>query len=346
MESATQLTESATVLVVSKTEIQRNLDFLASFEVLGSPFVAIQFSDGKPEFYRSSANGFAHTKNFQDEEIFVDLHHFIKRLKFLPDTFEMSVASNGVLQLYAKGPVVGSTTLFVHTTSKGQAGFKQCILGKRNTELQPHTFVGLDVRHISNLSGNPTFSNGRVLIPLNTGTVIWNGEFIPPTCTYSPKFSFLKLVSRGASVFDMHLTDNGYWVATVDGLTVSIKGQGPDNRMFRRQTLPGTEICKFTADTLLQGLSGAAGLIGDTDFVSMDPKSGVTSRDKFGMTAQWTLDDGLDWPKFHISGAQAKLIVNTLKQAQDEHIVLSDVPTDTAPLLRFTRGDFTVNIPL
>jgi len=144
----------------------------------------------------------------------------------------------------------------------------------------------------------------------------------------------------------MHLTDNGYWTATVDGLTVHLKGQGPDTRMFRRQTLPGTEICKFTADALLGGLSGAASFIGGTDFVTVDPKSGITIRDEFGLPAQWTLDEGLSWQKFSISGAQAKLVANTLKQSQDEYVVLSDVPTDTAPLLRFTRGNFAVNIPL
>jgi hypothetical protein len=190
--------------------------------------------------------------------------------------------------------------------------------------------------------------NGMVMIPTNTGAVVYSGaaEFLPPSGDFSPKFSFLKLISGEAVVEDLYVSQNGYWRAAVEGLTVYMMGQGPDARLFRRMTLPGTEVCQFTASTLLWGLSSATGLIGDTEYVSMSPRDGITIQDKFGNPAQWTLDEGLDWPKFRINGGQAKLIVNTLKQAQDDRIVFYDVPNDTAPLLRFSRGNFAVNVSL
>jgi hypothetical protein len=346
MESATQLTESEPTPVSSdKSELQKTLKLLSSFDPIGSPYVAVQFVEGKPEFYRSSVNGFAHTKNFQVEEIFVDLQHFIEYLKYLPDNVDLSVSPNGVLRLYA---VNGNfpTTMFVHTVLKGQTGFKYHAPVGRSLELKPNTFSGLDVRHITNLSGHPTIMNGMVMIPTNVGAVVWSGaaEFLPPTADVSLKFSFLRLVSGGAVVDDLYVSQNGYWRAGVDGLTVYMMGQGPDPRLFRRMTIPGTEVCQFTASALLWGLSSATGLIGDMEYVSMDPRFGITIQDKFGNPAQWTLDEGLDWPKFRINGAQAKLIVNTLKQAQDDKIVFYDVPNDTSPLLRFTRGNFAVNV--
>jgi hypothetical protein len=348
MESATQLTESEPIPVLSdKAELQKTLKLLSSFDPIGSPYAAVQFVEGKPEFYRSSANGFAHTKNFQVEEIFVDLQHFIEYLKYLPDDVEVTVAPNGVLRLYA---INGNfpTTMFVHTVQKGQAGQIRHTPAGRSFELKPNTFLGLDVRHITNLSGHPTIMNGMVMIPTNTGALIYSGaaEFLPPSSDFSPKFSFLKLVSGEAVVDDLYVSQNGYWRAAVEGLTVYMMGQGPDARLFRRMTLPGTEVCQFTASALLWGLSAATGLIGDTEYVGMSPRDGITIQDKFGNPAQWTLDEGLDWPKFRINGGQAKLIVNTLKQAQDDKIVFYDVPNDTSPLLRFTRGNFAVNVSL
>jgi hypothetical protein len=349
MDLATQLTELSEPVPVStnKDALQKTLKLLSSFDPVGSPYVAVQFVEGKPEFYRSSANGFAHTKNFSAEEIFVDLHHFLEYLKCLPDNVDLTVAPNGVLRLYAINGNFTST-MFVHTVQKGQAGQIRHTPVGRSFELKPNTFTGLDVRHISNLSGHPTISNGMVMIPTNVGAVVWNGAagFLPPASDFSPKFSFLKLVSGEAVVEDLYVSQNGYWRAIVDGMVVYTKGQGPNNPLFRRMTLPGVEICRFTATALLWGLSAATGLIGDMEFVTMDPRFGITSQDKFGNPATWTLDEGLDWPKFRINGGQAKLIVNTLKQAQDDHIVLYDVPNETSPLLRFFRGNFTVNVSL
>jgi len=347
MES-TLLTGSEPVPVSSdKTELQKTLKLLSSFDPIGSPYVAVQFVEGKPEFHRSSVNGFAHTKNFQVEELFVDLQHFIEYLKFLPDNVEVSVAPNGVLRLYAIRDGF-PTNMSVHTVLKGQTGQIRHAPVGRSFELKPKTFSGLDVRHITNLSGHPTVMNGMVMVPTNMGALVYSGaaEFLLPTEDFSPKFSFLKLVSGGAVVEDMYVSQNGYWRAAVEGLTVYTIGQGPDARLFRRMTLPGTEVCQFTASALLWGLSAATGLIGDTEYVGMSPRDGITIQDKFGNPAQWALDEGLDFPKFRINGGQAKLIVNTLKQAQDDKIVFYDVPNDTSPLLRFARGNFAVNVSL
>jgi len=346
MDTAVQMTESES-LQASKVELQKVLKLLSSFDPIGSPYIGVQFANGKAEFFRSSANGFAHSKNFMVAEIYVDLHHFADYLKCVPEEIELSVAPNGVLRLYAANgnfPI----TLFVHTVQKGQAGTIAHTTTGRALELKPDIFAGIDVRHISNLSGYPTISNGTVMIPTNTGAVTWSGAAaaLPPECNISPKFSFLKLISGGAAVEDLYVSQNGYWRAVVDGLVVYMKGQSPDLRLFNHINLPGNETCQFTAEALLDGLSGASSLIGDMDYLNMDPRCGVSGQDKFGNPIQWSLDEGLSWQKFRINGAQAKLIVNTLKQAEDERIMLSDVPTDTAPLLRFSRGNFAVTVSL
>lgn len=341
MDAAAQLIAP----LVNTTAIQKTLKFLSSFDPAGSPYVGVQFIDGQPAFYRSSNSGFAHTSNFLSEEIFVHLHHLLECLKYLPTEVELSVAPNGVLRLFATNSNQ-NITMHVHTVLKSQAGLSPHAITGRAVEPKPNVFSWFDVSHIRTITGHPSIMNGQMVIPVNMGAVIFSGLDLPPTHTWSPLFSFLKIVSGGSTVADLYISDNGYWRAVVDGVVICIRGREVDDRLFRHMTPPGAEICQFTAESLLRGLSGAAGMIGDTEFVSLDPRFGVTSQDQFGNPAQWSLDQGLSWPKFRISGGQAKLIVNTLKQAQDDLITLADVPTDTSPLMRFSRGKFAVNVTL
>jgi|SRR5579863_1443740 len=346
--AAAQLTPSAAAPVsVNKPELQKILKLLQSFDLMGSPYVGVQFIEGKPVFYRSSANGFAHSKEFTNEEIFVHLQHFIEYLKQLPDDVELSVAPNGVLRLYS---VNGNfpTTLHVHTVLKGQAGLTQHQVVGRAVEIKtPDIFTGFDVSHIKTLSKQPIIRGSQIVVPVNTGAVIWSGlDCLTPAHSFSPMFTFLKLISENAKVEDLYISDNGYWRAIVDGIEFYMKGHAGDTQLFRRMTLPGKELAIITAEALLRGLAGAAGMIGDFDFMTLDPNYGVTVQDKFGNAGQWTLDQGLSFPKFRITGAQAKLIVGTLKQTTEDFTQLADVTTDTVPYLRFTRGKFAVNVTL
>ncbi len=345
MDTAVAQSTNVASVLVKTTEIQKTLKLLLSFDPTGSPYAGVQFIEGRPAFFRSSKNGFAHTDNFLSDDIFIHLQHLSDCLKYLPNDVELSVAPNGVMRLFATNGNF-TTTMHVHTVLKGQAGLTPHTVTGRQIEPKSDLFSGFDVSHIRTITGHPTITNRQIVIPVNMGAVIYSGlDSLTPEHTWSPQFSFLKVVS-GSTLTDLYVSENGYWRAVVDGVVVCIKGHDPDPRLFRRMTLPGNEICQFTAEALLRGLSGAAGMIGDTEFVAMDPRFGVTSQDQFGNPAQWSLDQGLSWPKFHITGAQAKLIVNTLKQAQDEHIALADVPSDTSPLMRFSRGKFAVNVTL
>ncbi len=345
--AAAQLTPSAVAPVnVNKTDLQKTLKLLQSFDLMGSPYVGIQFAEGKPAFYRSSDNGYAHSKEFTNEEVFVHLQHFIEYLKQLPEDVELSVAPNGVLRLYG---VNGNfnTTMHVHTVLKGQAGLTQHKVAGRQVEIKSDAFAGLDVSYIRTLSKQPIIRGNQLMIPVNTGAIIWSGlDSLAPTHSYSPMFSFLRLISGEAKVEDLYVSENGYWRAVVEGIEFYMKGHAGDTPFFRRMTLPGKELGNITSEALLRGLNGASSMIGDSDFLALDPVYGVTVQDKFGNAAQWTLDQGLSFPKFRITGAQAKMIVGTIKQTTDEFTQLADVITDTVPYLRFTRGKFAVNITL
>lgn len=329
----------------NKVELQKTLKLMESFDYPGSPYVGIQFVEGKPEFYRSSNNGFAQTKNFSAGEVFANLHQFIQYLNYLPDNVDLFVAPNGVLQLHADNgnfPV----NLCVHTVLSGQAGLVRHVITDRLIEMKPETFLGIDVSFITTktLGGQPTIIGNKVVIPMNTGVVIWEGlDTLQPDHSWSPLFSFLKLIS-GETAEDLYVSRNGYWHTIRDGVSVYTRGWVGDSNFFRRHTTPGNEICRFTAPALLWGLAGAANLIEDTGYMLLDPSSGITTQDKFGNPAQWMLDQGLSWQKFRITGAQAKMAVSVLKQTQDDSIVLSSVPTDTRPLIRLQRGKFAVNI--
>src|SRR5271157_2455687 len=252
MDTTVQLTEP-NVVVTNTTAIQKTLKLLSSFDPTGSPYVGVQFVGGNIAFYRSSNNGYAHTDNFLSEEIFVHLQHLSDCLKYLPDNVELSVAPNGVLRLFATNSNQ-NITMHVHTVLKGQAGLTRHAPVGRVVEPKPDTFSGLDVSHIRTITGHPTIMNGQIVIPVNTGAVIYSGlDFLALDHSWSPLFSFLKIVSGGAKVTDLYISGNGYWRASVDGVTVGIKGHDPDPRLFRRMTLPSNELCQFTADSLLRG---------------------------------------------------------------------------------------------
>src|SRR5271167_3169050 len=150
----------------NKAELQKTLKLLESFDA-GSPYVGLQFVGGKPEFYRSSINGFAQTKDFTTGEVYANLSQFIQYLNYLPDNVDVSVGNNGVLQLHADNadfPV----NLCVHTVLQGQTGFiRHPIVGQAIT-MKPETFAVLDVSFITTktLGGMPTIAQGKIVIPV------------------------------------------------------------------------------------------------------------------------------------------------------------------------------------
>src|SRR5271157_311215 len=342
MSTAAQLSLSA-----PKAELQKTLKLMESFDFPASPYVGIQFTEGKPEFYRSSDNGFVQTKGYRAGEVFANLHQFNQYLNYLPDQVDISVGPTGILQLHSDNsnfPV----NLCVHTVLASQSGLIRHAVTDREIDMKSDTFAGIDMSFatIKTLGGQPTIANGKLVIPLNTGTVVWEGlDSLQPTHSWSPMFSFLKLVC-GETVEDLYIADNGYWHATLDGVSIFMSGHSGDSFFFSRQTQAGEEVCKLTAGVLLWGLTGAATLCEELWPIVVDPQTGITTQDKYGNPAQWMLDQGLNWQRFRLTGAQAKMIVSVLKQAKDDSVTLSSVLTDTTPLLRLQRGKFIVNIPL
>jgi hypothetical protein len=329
-------------MLVDKIEVQRILRTITAFDGKGCPYVAMQLpANGTPQLYRSSNNGFIHTKGIDcGERSYVSLSDLNDTLRVLQEEkVFFNFDSRGVLRISA----MDSADLVVHTTTEKQAGLTRHHVGEPGrVVLDPDTFASLDVKSFK-AAGRPTLVDGKLMLATSSGIVMWQGPDSLRGVEISPQYEFLRVIS-GNKLEGLCISERGYWGAYSANLVMFMAGHisSSGKRLFASYDAPGTPVATIPANQLLYALTVAQKLCGDSDRVDIDPKEGVTFREKAGEPSFMKIGTYEGFKRFGIFGSTAKLIVDALSQTSEEEAVLSTVPSDPGTM-RFQRGIFEVN---
>jgi len=332
-------------MLIYKANLQKTLRSLASSDAAASPYVAVQLDKEKedPSFYRSSAFGFIQSKDFSPAKpaSYISLSHLYERIKILKeDQIEMDLDSNGILKISSFGDTF-SSEMRVHSVTSSQAGLKSHDVGEIALELDSNSLAGIDVSSFK-LKIPPVMSSGRLLLATSDIVCIWDGSDVLKKAPTSPRESFLKSVANNSAVDQLVLTRNGYWGAATSDLLVFTYGHNVGKEMFAAYNVPSEKITEFPSERLMYCLRSLSEIVGEMEKITVIPKEGVTSKDRFGSEAKFSLGGTEGFTKFSMFGGTAKAIVSALSQSQDEIIVLSQVSM-AHPTLRLRRGPFEVN---
>lgn len=330
-------------MLIDKAELLKTLRAVEKFDTNASPYVAVMLpDDAAPLFYRSSAFGFIQSKDFGGSAVTnVSLSHLKDCLNVLrEDKVEVTTDLNGVLKIASTDNTFDSE-LRVHTVTPAQAALKVHDVGDITIRFESTVFQGIDTTPFKTKTP-PVLANGRLMLATSDAVVIWDGPDSLKQATSQPRDSFLRAAAGNAAVEQVVLTAKNYWGVVVNGLVLFNYGHTLGRELFDVYAVPSSELVKLPADRLIYALRAAAGLVGDKDRVEIDPKNGVTARNRFGSEAKFSLGGTTGWNKFGIFGGTAQAIVDALSQSKDEEAVLSSVPM-IHPTLRLRRGPFEVN---
>lgn len=330
-------------MLIDKAELLRTLRTVQTFDNNASPFVGVQLlDDNPPRLYRSSAFGFICSKEFcTTQPTNVSLAHFQERLKALrEEKVELSLDLNGLLKISSTDNTFDSE-LRVHTVPASQAGLKSHNVGDVTVRLGATVFQGIDPTPFK-VKTLPVLAEGRLMLATADAVVIWTGPDSLKAVPSYPRESFLRMACSNPKVKDVLLSANGYWGVLTEDLEMFSYGHNVGRELFNAYNIPGTELVRLPAERLLYSLQATAILVGDRDRVEIDPKHGITSKDRFGADSKFSLGGVSGWTKFGIFGGTAQAIVDALSQSKDEEAVLYSVPM-LHPTMRLRRGPFEVN---
>ncbi len=330
-------------MLIDKSELIKTLRTIDRFDTNSSPYVAVVLMDDiPPSFYRSSAFGFIQSKEFGlDPVTNVSLSHLRDCLGVLrEDKVEISTDPNGILKISSLDNTFDSE-LRVHTVTAAQAALKRHDIGNITIRFEPNVFLGIDTSPFK-LKIPPVLALGRLMLATSDAVVIWDGPDSLKQATSQPREMFLKAATGNSAVEQILLTENNYWGVVANGLVTFSYGHTLGRELFDVYNVPSTELVKLPADRLVYALRAAAGLVGDKDRIEIDPKNGVTARNRFGSEAKFSLGQVAGWNKFGVFGGTAQAIVDALSQSKDEEAVLSSVPM-VHPTMRLRRGPFEVS---
>jgi hypothetical protein len=332
------------IMLTDKNDLLRSLNACKTFDK-GSPYVSVQLppNGGKPQFYRSSADGFIFTKgfNFELPVSFVSLEHLITCLKNVPEAaIELGLDANGIMRILGTSSDILESEAHVLTVSARQAGGFTHNTGELVAPVEPHVFHGINVRPFG-LSSPPVLAKGKLMLSTKFGaTVIWTGpEALNNVPEIYPRDNFLRAIAGDISVEDLSISTNGYWMATNKDVVLYVKGHTAGRQQFDLYNTPIQEIAKLPAERFLVGLGAAVGLLEPTEMVEVDPRLGVLARGKFGDNRN-SLGETGNWSRFTLLAQTANVIYDALSQAIDDEAVLY---TSGSGTMRLKRGPFEVN---
>lgn len=334
----------AVVMLTEKNELLRSLKAMQAFDK-GSPYVAVQLppAGGRPQFFRSSADGLIYTKDFApgNTVTYVSLEHFISCLKSVPeDAIELGLDANGILRIFGTSSDIFESESHVLTVSPRQAGGYAHTTGEVILRIEPSVLSRIDVTKF-NLNTPPVLANGRLMLSTKAGaTVVWTGpEALNTAPGLYPRENFLRAIAGEAVVADLGVTSTGYWMASTGGLVTYIKGHTVGRQHFDLYNSPTQELAKLPAERLLIGLNSAYALLEPVEKVEIDPKLGVMAKGKFGDNRN-SLGETGNWSRFTILAQTAKVIYDALSQTIEDEAVLY---TSGPGTMRLRRGSFEVN---
>ena len=329
-------------MLIDKADLLKTLRVIQGFDSNASPYIGVQLvPDGVPRFYRSGAFGFVMGREYSSQTpTNVSLSHLLDRLKVLrEEKVEIDTDHNGILKLSSTENTFDSE-LRIHTVPQSQAGLKTHTVGDIAVRLDPGVFAGIDPSPFK-VKVPPVLAEGRLMLATSDAVVLWTGPDSLRGIRVYPREAFLRMACGNSDIREVVLTANGYWGVATSELVMFNYGHGLGRELFDAYNIPSIEIVRFPADRLVYSLKAVAGL-GEKDKVEIDPKLGVTSKDRWGSDAKFGLGGTAGFTKFAIMGSTAKAIADALSQSKDEEAVLSSVQM-THPTLRLRRGPFEVN---
>lgn len=330
-------------MLLDKSELLKTLRAVHTFDSNASPYVGVQLAEeSTPKFYRSSAFGFISSKDFSTTTpTNVSLTHLQDTLRALrEEKVEVDLDPAGVLRICSTDNTFDSE-IRVHTVAASQAGLKRHEVGDIVTRFDRNVFLGVDPGPFKTKTP-PVLAEGKLMFATSDAVVMWSGPDQLKGVKSYPRDNYLRMVCNNANVTDVILTSAGYWGVVTDELVMFSFGHSIGRELFDAYNIPGVELVRLPAERLVYALDAAAKLIGDKDKVEIDPKNGVTSRNRFGGDAKLSLGGASGWNKFGIFGGTAQAIVDALSQSKDEEAVLYSVSM-LHPTMRLRRGPFEVN---
>ena len=331
-------------MLIEKCDLLKTIKLVANFDTGASPYASVHFpAEGKPEFSRTSGNGFIQTKDYVPDNLaYISLPHLQDCLKVSAESIDMRFRNGSVILDSTQNSY--NNDLVVHTVKAAAAGVKTHQIGEPGrVRLDPSVFLGLNMASIRTVS-QPVLKDGRLLLPTLAGMVIWTTpDSLKPIQLY-PRDSFLRFVC-GTVLESLMISEKGYWGAARDGVFSFLSGHTINTQLFDKYNTPGTEVSRLNAPRLVQALYNSTVLCGDNDGVEMDYKSGIVCKDKFGNEQKFSLGASHSWPRFVMMGKSAKLLVDALSQSKEEDVVLYSIPPKPgqSTTMRLVRGDFEVN---
>jgi hypothetical protein len=326
--------------LLNKSELLKTLRAIMGFDVNASPFAALELKSDEPCFYRSSHTGFIQSKNYgSGNHTHILLSHLRDSLQVLKDeAVELSLDGSGVLKLSSTDNVYESE-IRVHTVRPEQAGLKTHNIGDIVHRLPAHVFQDFDARPFI-CAAQPTLIDGRIMMPTQSGIVVWQGpQDLIPLSLY-PRETMLKFISSSQNLEKVVVSSKGYWGAVAGGLISFISGHTTGDTLYKSYNVSGKPLDTLPAERLIVSLEAAAGMCGDNK-IEIDPLLGVVTRDTTGNQSRFAFGSHQGWSKFAITGRTAKVIADALRQSSDTDTALVYVPTNQS--MRLVRGNWQVN---
>ena len=325
--------------LLNKSELLKTLKSIFGFDVSASPYAALQLNADGPCFYRSSLTGFIQSKDYGTSvTTHILLSHLRDSLQVLRDeAVELSLDKNGVLKISSTDTVYESE-IRVHTVRAEQAGLKYHQIGDIVYRIPPHIFQDFDARPFT-CAAQPTLVDGRIMIPTQSGIVVWSGPGELKSLQLFPRESILKFISAANTLERVVVSSKGYWGVAANGLISFISGHTTGATLYQSYNHPGKTLGTLPAERLMVALESAQNMCGENK-IDVCPTQGITTKDTTGNQSKFAIGQHTGWDRFSITGKTAGTIVNALSQSSEADVVLSQIPNQA---LRLSRGVWEVN---
>ena len=332
--------------VIAKTALLKNL---GATELLNSdqtgPFVGLHLGvPGVVHLRRTSDRGFIETLDAPDEAdpgwLFASLPNLKENLRVLEtETVDLLKMTSGTLMLRSVNSVF-DTELRVYTVAKHHSGFKQHFTGPVVQQADASWLKGLNVRPFS-LVMPPVVQGTLLLLATTGGTLVWDTG-VDPGLPSSPKDTFLRALA-GVPSGPFLLTDLGFFVVQVDGLTFCISGHTATFPQQVPSRIGAVKLTEIPAKRFGQALRAAGALAAEGAHVTLAPRHGVVTRNAYNQPVRFGLGELDPFLPFDLSQRSAKLLADVQDQTEGDQVTLYRAAS-AHDLLLFSLGNCLVQI--
>ena len=302
---------------VNRSALRKSLGVTEHVDPQGiTPYVALYLGQDTCHVWRTGTIGFTVSSGFcpslyDPEWVFVSYDHLQSCLKLL-DTELVGIVKDpktgGVVLFALDAPY--DTELRVHTVSRAHAGFRTHNPGEPYLDVDSQWLRGLNTRALA-LVAPPCVQGNQLVLVTAQGFIAWElsqDAGLPS----SPRESFLRALG-GVENPEISLTTKGYYAVNLGSMRLYTGGH-QTNVVAQVHTYPGDSSVDLPAQRLLTSLVSAKSLAGDTAPIQVTPKSGVTTKDRYGLVSRFSLGAVQPFPGFSVSSKTADMLVSVLEQ--------------------------------